>query len=81
MQGNRNRKIARQLGTTEQVIKNYLHNVYRKLGISDRPELANYVLHNQLHKETSKSGFSPGAAVPWRFPSGGINGNGLPGQG
>jgi two-component system, NarL family, nitrate/nitrite response regulator NarL len=81
MQGNRNRKIARQLGTTEQVIKNYLRKVYRKLGISDRLELANYVLHHQLHKEASKSGLLPGAAVPWRFSSGGINGNGVPGQG
>ena len=81
MQGDRNRKIARQLGTTEQAIKNYLRNVYRKLGISDRLELANYVLHHQLHKAASKSGLLLGAAAPWRFSSGGINGNGLPGQG
>jgi DNA-binding CsgD family transcriptional regulator len=81
MQGNRNKKIARQLGRTEQVIKNYLHNVYHKLGISDRLELANYVLHHQLHRETSKAGLLAAAAVPSRFSSGGINGNGLPGQG
>jgi DNA-binding NarL/FixJ family response regulator len=64
MQGKRNKKIARQLGTTEQVIKNYLRNVYRKLGVSDRLELANYVLHHQLHKEASESGFLQGASVP-----------------
>jgi nitric oxide synthase oxygenase domain/subunit len=63
------------------VIKNYLRNVYRKLGISDRLELASYVLHHELHKEASKSGLLPGAAVPWRFSSRGINGNGVPGQG
>jgi DNA-binding NarL/FixJ family response regulator len=81
MQGNRNKKIARQLGTTEQVIKNYLRKVYRKLGISDRLELANYVLHHPLHKETSTPGFLQDASIPWRFSSGGINGNGVPGQG
>jgi DNA-binding NarL/FixJ family response regulator len=58
MQGKRNKKIARQLGTTEQVIKNYLRNVYRKLGVSDRLELADYVLHHQLHTEASVQGAS-----------------------
>jgi DNA-binding NarL/FixJ family response regulator len=63
IQGNLNKEIARQLGTTEQMIKNYLLNVYRKLGVSDRLELVNYVLHHQLHKEASKSGFLQGAWV------------------
>jgi DNA-binding NarL/FixJ family response regulator len=43
-QGKRNREIAYQLGTTEQVIKNYLRKVYDKLGVSDRLELALYFL-------------------------------------
>ena len=64
MQGKRNEKIARHLGTTEQVIKNYLRNVYRKLGVSDRLELASYALHHHLHKEASDSGFLQGASVP-----------------
>src|SRR5277367_391728 len=34
--GKRNKAIAYQLGTTEQVIKNYLRKVYDKLGVSDR---------------------------------------------
>ncbi len=38
--GMRNREIADQIGTTEQVIKNYLRKVYDKLGVSDRLELA-----------------------------------------
>jgi len=40
VQGYKNKEIASQLGTTEQVIKNYLRNVYDKIGVSDRLELA-----------------------------------------
>jgi len=49
-QGKRNKEIAFQLGTTEQVIKNYLRKIYDKLGVSDRLELALYCLHHQIHK-------------------------------
>ena len=37
--GYKNKEIATQLGTTEQVIKNYLRNVYDKIGVSDRLEM------------------------------------------
>jgi len=47
-QGKRNKEIAFQLGTTEQVIKNYLRKIYDKLGVSDRLELALYCLHNKV---------------------------------
>ena len=47
-QGKRNKEIASQLGTTEQVIKNYLRKIYDKLGVSDRLELALYCLHNKV---------------------------------
>ncbi len=47
----RNKEIAYQIGTTEQVIKNYLRKVYDKLGVSDRLELALYCLHHQLLKK------------------------------
>ena len=40
VQGFKNKEIASHLGTTEQVIKNYLRNVYDKTGVSDRLELA-----------------------------------------
>jgi len=36
------------MGTTEQVIKNYLRKIYDKLGVSDRLELALYCLHNKI---------------------------------
>jgi DNA-binding NarL/FixJ family response regulator len=47
-QGKRHKEIAFQLGTTEQVIKNYLRKIYDKLGVSDRLELALYCLHNKI---------------------------------
>jgi len=48
--GMRNKEIAFQLGTTEQVIKNYLRKIYDKLGVADRLELALYCLHNKIIK-------------------------------
>lgn len=49
-QGLRNKEIAVEIGTTEQVIKNYLRKIYDKLGVSDRLELALYCIHHQLLK-------------------------------
>ncbi|MHB8301374.1 MAG: LuxR C-terminal-related transcriptional regulator [Acidobacteriaceae bacterium] len=50
-QGMRNKEIAFKIGTTEQVVKNYLRKIYDKLGVSDRLELALYCLHHQLLKQ------------------------------
>jgi len=47
-QGMRNKEIAFEIGTTEQVVKNYLRKVYDKLGVSDRLELALYCIHHRL---------------------------------
>jgi DNA-binding NarL/FixJ family response regulator len=49
-QGMRNKEIASQLGTSEQVIKNYLRKIYDKLGVSDRLELALYWLSQGPNK-------------------------------
>ena len=53
--GMRNKEIAYQIGTTEQVIKNYLRKIYDKLGVSDRLELALYCLHHQILKNEPQS--------------------------
>ncbi len=53
--GMRNKEIAYQIGTTEQVIKNYLRKVYDKLGVSDRLELALYCLHHELLKNYNET--------------------------
>ncbi len=42
-EGRTNREIAQALGTTEQVVKNYLRNTFDKLGVWSRLELALYV--------------------------------------
>jgi DNA-binding NarL/FixJ family response regulator len=47
-QGLRNKEIATDVGTSEQVVKNYLRKIYDKLGVSDRLELALYCVHHKL---------------------------------
>jgi DNA-binding NarL/FixJ family response regulator len=47
-QGMKNKEIALRVGTTEQVVKNYLRKVYDKLGVADRLELALYCLNNRV---------------------------------
>ncbi len=47
-QGMKNKEIALRVGTTEQVVKNYLRKVYDKLGVADRLELALFCLHNRV---------------------------------
>jgi DNA-binding NarL/FixJ family response regulator len=47
-QGMKNKEIANRVGTTEQVVKNYLRKVYDKLGVADRLELALYCLNNRV---------------------------------
>ena len=42
-EGLTNREIARAIGTTEQVVKNYLRNTFDKLGVWSHLELAIYV--------------------------------------
>ncbi|HET9743641.1 MAG TPA: response regulator transcription factor [Terriglobales bacterium] len=53
VQGFKNKEIANQLGTTEQVIKNYLRNVYDKIGVSDRLELALFTIHHRILAEAA----------------------------
>lgn len=43
-----NRKIAQRLSIREQTVKNYLIKIFDKLGVSDRLELALYVIHHRL---------------------------------
>ena len=53
VQGCKNRDIATQLNTKEQVIKNYLRSIYDKTGVSDRLELALFTLHHRLLAEAA----------------------------
>ena len=53
VQGCKNKDIAVQLGTKEQVIKNYLRGIYDKTGVSDRLELALFTIHHQVLAEAA----------------------------
>src|SRR6266436_141095 len=64
-QGMKNKEIALRVGTTEQVVKNYLRKVYDKLGVADRLELALYCLNHHVVDNTK---------VP-PLPASGTNGN------
>jgi DNA-binding NarL/FixJ family response regulator len=48
VRGFKNRDIAMQLYTSEQVVKNALRHIFDKTGVSDRLELALYVLHHRV---------------------------------
>jgi DNA-binding NarL/FixJ family response regulator len=60
-QGLRNKDIAQEVGTTEQVVKNYLRKIYDKLGVSDRLELALYCMHHRLLENYPET---PGPSQP-----------------
>jgi DNA-binding NarL/FixJ family response regulator len=53
VQGCKNREIGFRLGTTEQVIKNYLRSIYDKTGVSDRLELALFTIHHRTLAEAA----------------------------
>jgi DNA-binding NarL/FixJ family response regulator len=54
-QGMKNKEIAVRVGTTEQVVKNYLRKVYDKLGVADRLELALFCLNNRMPEASSST--------------------------
>ena len=54
VQGRKNREVAAALNTQEQVVKNYLRSIYDKTGVSDRLELALFVLHHRLLAEAAE---------------------------
>jgi DNA-binding NarL/FixJ family response regulator len=49
-QGFRNKEIAEKMFISEQTVKNHLHNIFDKLGVSDRLELALYAIQKKLIK-------------------------------
>ncbi len=52
-QGYKNREIGLRLGTSEQVVKNYLRIIYDKIGVSDRLELALFTVHHRTLAEAA----------------------------
>jgi len=53
-QGFKNKEIAEKIFISEQTVKNHLHNIFDKLGVSDRLELALYAIHKGIHTEAEE---------------------------
>ena len=74
VEGCTNKDIARTVGTSEQVIKNYLGDIFDKLGVFNRLELALYALDHNLAQRQSLEVNSPSPEMcsrngqPRRFP-------------
>jgi two-component system, NarL family, nitrate/nitrite response regulator NarL len=49
-QGFKNKEMAERMFISEQTVKNHLHNIFDKVGVSDRLELALYAIHHNLHE-------------------------------
>ena len=75
-QGMKNKEIAHRVGTTEQVVKNYLRKVYDKLGVADRLELALFCLHNKIVDPASVPPEREHAALPAALANGVAAGSG-----
>src|SRR5216683_4889509 len=64
-QGYKNKEMAVKMLISEQTVKNHLHTIFAKLGVSDRLELAFYTIHQGLHLT------GEGMRLPRRPQSGG----------
>jgi len=59
-QGFKNKEIADRMFISEQTVKNHLHNVFEKVGVSDRLELALYAIDRKI---TGSAAREPAAAL------------------
>lgn len=78
IRGYKNREIAELVGTSEQTVKNALRSIYDKTGVSDRLELALFVLHHRILAQATAAVQlrplpgrppGPGPGRPPNFPS------------
>ena len=56
VEGATNKDIAQQFGVSEQTVKNHLSNIFDKLGLSNRLELALYAVHHRLLEDDDRGG-------------------------
>jgi DNA-binding NarL/FixJ family response regulator len=74
-QGQTNPEIALVVGTSEQVIKNHLRNVFDKLGVWSRLELALYVASHGGQKWAEVLPVGPASQVVAARASAGVSGS------
>lgn len=55
VRGCKNKEIALSLGITDQVVRHCLLGVYAKIGISDRLELALFIIHHRILHEAARA--------------------------
>ena len=79
-QGMKNKEIALRVGTTEQVVKNYLRKVYDKLGVADRLELALFCLNNRVLDGESKAAVTAPTTTTASAPAVPTNGSAVNGS-
>jgi len=62
-QGYKNKEMAEKMFISERTVKNHLHNIFDKLNVTHRLELALYAIHKGIHLNGSSS------PVPKTLPS------------
>jgi DNA-binding NarL/FixJ family response regulator len=68
-QGLKNKEIASRLGITQGTVKVYFSRLYKKVGASDRFELALFVLKNLSPDQAPMPGRMPPSSVPAKTPA------------
>jgi DNA-binding NarL/FixJ family response regulator len=63
VEGSTNREIAQRFQLSEDTVKHHLSNVFDKLGVYNRLEMALYVIHHQLLEPNPTSGEEPAPRV------------------
>ena len=66
MEGATNKDIGKAFGLSEQTVKNHLSNIFDKLGVSNRLELALYAVHHRLLKDVEVSRAAAATQPPRR---------------
>jgi DNA-binding NarL/FixJ family response regulator len=64
-QGFRNKEIAEKLFISGQTVKNHLYNIFDKLGVSGRLELALYAIHHRLVEADRPAGVQRTREQEW----------------
>jgi two-component system, NarL family, nitrate/nitrite response regulator NarL len=68
LEGATNKDIGKTFSLSEQTVKNHLSNIFDKLGVSNRLELALYAVHHRLLKGVDVAGLTAATQSPRKAP-------------